>query len=307
MLFSGFHNPSSGFPFRAPNLEFPVAVWGQLLGRMIPAALIPWASLIVFPVVAYGVKLSGFGAMTRFEIGGERHRSVAMVFAIAFAISFVIGTFFSYGAMGGIAIIFLQPTLWILGLFSLRPIDAWLERNRRSWRPAALWGLLGLIWVQALLAYNFSYRVTFDQDTAQALQDIRLVAAPDDVIAYLPSDLVARPIWGHVEESTNFAIMAMTGLDGYFSSESYSTISAVAGLEGPSPTAVLAQAKHLYQQRLDDVRSFVKGDIEDAASARLAADHVRWIAVSGSALQSLSSSETPWRKTHEVVVFRLSR
>jgi hypothetical protein len=307
MLFSGFHNPTSGLPFRGPNLEFPVAVWGQLLGRMIPAALISWGSLIVFPIVAYGIKLCGLGAMTRFEIGGEGHRSVAMVFAIAFALSFIIGTFFSYGAMGGIAIIFLQPTLWILGLFSLHPIDAWLQRNRGNWRPVALWGMLGLTWVQALCAYNFSNRVTFDQDTAQALQDIHLAAEPDDVIAYLPSDLAALPIWGRAEESTNFAIMAMTGLDGYFSSESYTTLSAVSGLQGPSPTAVLVQAKRLYEQRRDDIVSFVKGDIKDEATVRLAKDHVRWIVVSGDAMQGISSSAPPWRKTREIAVYRFSR
>jgi len=306
MLFSGFHNPTSGLPFRGPNLVFPVAVWGQFLGRIMPAALISWASLIVFPIVAYGIKLSGLRAMARFEIGGERHRSVAMVFAIAFALSFVIGTFFSYGAMGGIAIIFLQPTLWILGLFSLHPIDAWLERNRGTWRPVALWGMLGLTWVQALCAYNFSNQVTFDQDTAQVLQDIHLAAAPDDVIAYLPSDLAARPIWGHAEGSTNFAIMAMTGLDGYFSSESYTTLSAVSGLEGPSPTAVLVQAKRLYEQRRDDITSFVKGDLKDDGSARLARDHVRWIVVWGDSMQDISSPATPWRKTREIAVYKLA-
>ncbi len=307
MFLSGFHNLAPGFPFRGPNLEFPATIWGALLGRLIPLALIPWVSLIVFPVIAYGVKLFGVGAIVRFDLGEERHRGIAIVFAIAFALSFVIGTFFPYQGMGGIAIVFLQPTLWILGLFSLRPIDAWLERNRRSWRRVALWGMLGLTWVQALGAFNFSSKAAFAQDTAHALQDIRLAAAPDDVVAYLPSGLTERPIWGHVEESTNFSIMAMTGLDGYFSSEEYSEFAAVPGLSGSSPADVLAQADRLYEQRRDDVGSFVKGDITDAASARLAKDHVRWIVVSGHAMQGISSSATPWRKTREIAVYRLSR
>jgi hypothetical protein len=306
MLFSGFHNPAPGFPFRGPNLEFPVAIWGQFLRRMIPAVLVPWASLILFPIVAYGVKLFGLGTMARLDIGGERNRGLALVCGITFALSFIIGTFFPFQG-GDIAIIFLQPTLWILGLFSLHPINEWLERNRGRWPPVALWGLLGLTLVQALCAFNFSSKATFSQDTAQALQDIRAAAAPDDVVAYLPSSLTEKAIWGHSRDSTNFAIMAMTGLDGYFSSEAYSIFFAVSGLDGHSPAAVLAQAKRLYQQRRDDVASFVKGDINDAASARLEKDHVRWIVVSGDELPSISSSSIPWRKTREIVVYRFSR
>jgi hypothetical protein len=307
MLLSGFHNPAPGFPFRGPNLEFPTKIWGALLGRMIPLALIPWVSLVVFPVIAYGVKLFGAGAMARFDLDSERSRGIAAMFAVAFAVSFVIGMLFPYQGMGGIGIVFLQPTLWILGLFSLHPIDAWLERNRGSWRPFALWGILGLTWVQALVAFNFSSKAAFGQDTVHVLQDIRFTAAPDDVVAYLPSELTERPIWGHVEESTNFAIMAVTGLDGYFSSETYSKFFAVPGLRGRTRAEVLAQAERLYAQRRDDVGSFVKGDLDDAGSARLAKDHVCWIVVSGEALQGISSSATPWRKTREMAVYRFSR
>jgi hypothetical protein len=306
MVLSGFHNLAPGFPFRGPNLEFPLATWGGLLGRMIPAALVPWASLILFPIVAYGVKLFGIEAMARFDLGGERHLGIAILFAIVFALSFVIGAFFPYQGLG-IGVVFLQPTLWTLGLFSLHPIHAWLERNRGNWRPVALWTMLGLTWVQALGSFNFSCKTAFGQDTAHALQDIRLEAAPDDVVAYLPSGLTARPIWGQAEQSTNFSIMAMTGLDGYFSSEPYSKFSAVPGLSGRNPAEVLAKAERLYEQRRDDVGSFVKGHIKDAASARLANDHVGWIVVAGDALQGISSSATPWRKTREIAVYRLSR
>lgn len=305
MLLSGFHNLAPGFPFRGPNLEFPVFVWGPLLGRMLSPALIPWASLILFPIVAYGVRLYGVGAMARFDLG-EPHRGWAIIFAISFVLSFIIGTFFPYQGMGQ-AFIFLQPTLWILGLFSLHPIDTWLERNRGGWRSIALWGMLGLTWVQALGAFNFSSKVDSHRDAAQALQDVRLEAAPDDVVAYLPSDLTEEPIFGHAEVSTNFSVMAMTGLDGYFSSEIYSTYSAVPGLIGRDPADVLAQAERLYEQRRDNVESFVKGDMTNAAAARLASDHVRWIVLSGDAMHSFSTSAIQWRKTNEIVVFRLSR
>jgi hypothetical protein len=125
-------------------------------------------------------------------------------------------------------------------------------------------------------------------------------------MAYLPSDLTARPIWGHAEQTTNFSIMAMTGLDGYLSSEDYSKFNAVPGLSGRSPEEILAKAERLYEQRRDDVASFVKGDITDAASARLVNDHVRWIVVMGDAMQGISSTATPWRKTQDIAVYRIS-
>jgi hypothetical protein len=306
MLLAGFHNTAPGFPFRGPNLEFSTAIWGAILGRLMPGALVPWASLIVFPIVAYGIKLFGLAPMTHLDLGEDRYRTVAMVLALAFVLSFVIGTFFPYQAFGGVGIVFLQPTLWILGLFSLRPISTWLEQGRGSWRATALWGILGLTWVQALGAFNFSHKVAFGQDTAHALQDIRLTAAPDDVVAYLPSELTATPIWGAPTESTNFAVMALTGLDGYFCSEPYSKYFAVPGLSGRDPAEVLAQAERLYEQRRDDVGAFVRGDINEAASARLAKDHVEWIVVSGAAMQGISTSATPWRKTGEIAIYRLA-
>jgi hypothetical protein len=141
MLLAGFHNTAPGFPFRGPNLQFSTAVWGTSLSRIMPWAFVPWASLIVFPILAYGIKLFGLGPMLRLDLGEDRHRSLAMVFALAFALSFVIGTFFPYQAFGGVGIVFLQPTLWILGLFSLRPINAWMGHGRGSWRAITLWGI----------------------------------------------------------------------------------------------------------------------------------------------------------------------
>jgi hypothetical protein len=305
MLVSGLHNPAPGFPFRGPNLEFPTAMWGGPLSRIMPSALVPWVALLLFPVVAYGLKLFGLGAMMRLDIGAERDRGIATVLAIACALSFVIGIFFPYAALGGQGIIFIQPTLWILGLFSLAPIYRWLQQNKRSWRSVALWGMLGLTWAQALGAFNFSHKAAFSHDTVHVLQDIRAAAAPDDVVAYLPSNLIAKAILGRTGESTNFAIMAFTGLDGYFSSPTYCKFFAVPGLGGGNPAEVLASANRLCEQRRDDIESFIKGDISDTASARLAADRVRWIVISGVAMKKVSSSATPWREARDMVVYRV--
>jgi hypothetical protein len=137
------------------------------------------------------------------------------------------------------------------------------------------------------------------------LQDVRSAAATGDVVAYLPSNLTARPILGHAVESTDFAILAMTGMEGYFSSESYSKSFAVPGLRGRDAQDVLAQAQSLYAQRRDDVESYVRGETNNAGRARLAHDRVRWIIVWGDAAHSSSSSAIPWRKTRTVLVYRL--
>src|SRR5262249_264273 len=55
MVLSGFHNPAPGFPFRGPNLEFSTTLWGVFLARFLPHALVPLVSLIVFPILAYGL------------------------------------------------------------------------------------------------------------------------------------------------------------------------------------------------------------------------------------------------------------
>ena len=305
MLLSGFHNEAPGFPFRGPNLEFSTSVWGMWLAKVLPAALVPLAALILLPIVAYGFKLFGVGALARLDLGEERHRGIAALLAVVFVISFVIGTFFPYQGFG-VAIIFLQPTFWILGLFSLRPIGHWLERNQPSWRALALWGVLGLTWIQALLAFNLSYKTTFSQETMHALQDVRATAPPDDVVAYLPSDIVQQATWGYSQGSTNFAIMALTGLDGYCSSQTYSVYGAVPGLSGKSPAEVMDKAERLYEQRRADVDSFVRGSMSADAAARLTNDHVRWIVVFGDAMREISTPVIPWRKTRQIAIYRLS-
>jgi hypothetical protein len=307
MLLSGFHDNAPGFPFRGPNLEFPMEVWGTELARIVPSKLVPWAALIALPIFAYGFLLFGLPSMARVDLGETNRRSLAMLLALVFVASFVVGVFFPYNALGGEAIIFLQPSIWILALFSIRPIDAWFTRNHGSWATVGVWSVLVLTWIQALASFNFGQRAEFSQETAQALQDVQAVAAREDVVAYLPSELVERPIFGFPGLSTNFAITAMTGLDGYFSGETYSTFFAVPGLRGATPADIMTQAKGLYDQRVADVNSFVSGDVTDVVSTRLANDHVRWIVVSGAALRNISSSANPWRKTGEIVIYRLSR
>ena len=303
MLSSGFHNMAPGFPFHGPNLEFPLRTWGGFLSPM-PNSLVPWTALILLPIFAYGIKLFGIRSLMRLSLGDERHHGLAALFAFVFGLSLVIGVFFPFQAMGA-SLIFVQPTLWILALFSLRPIGNWLGRNRGNPREIVLWGMLGLTWVQAMVAFNVCSEAVFSQETVHVLQEVRRAASPNEVVAYLPSNLRQKPIWGQEGQSTDFSIMAMTGLDGYFSNEEYSTFSAVPGLSGRSPEEVLAKAKQLYEQRRDDVESFVRGDITAAGSSRLAEDHVRWIVISCDALRSVSSRVTPWRRTDDVVVYRL--
>ncbi len=306
MLLSGFHYPIPTQPFRGPSLQYAVSIWGDVLGRVIQPKLIPWASIILFPLVLFGLKLVGVRPMLQFDLGGKSHRALATVLAVAFVVSLIIGLFLSQPGTS-VAIIFLQPTVWILSLFALHPVYAWLVRNSRNWRGVALWGVLGLTWVQALAVFNFSHKASFSRDTVQTFQDIRGAADASDVVAYLPSSLVEEPIWGYRGYSSNFTIMAMTGLDGYYLSEAYFTPFAVPSLTGKNAQDVLEKAKDLYQQRQLLIETFVKGDISDSGLAQLANDHVRWIVVSGEALGEISSSVVPWRKTAQVIVYRLPK
>lgn len=303
MLVSGFHYPLATEPFHRPSLDFTTTVWGGLLRHALPSSLVPWAALVMFPIVLFGLKLFGIPPMMRLDLGEDR-AAIATVFAIAFATSFAIGTFLPYPG-STIAIVFLQPTLWILGLFALRPIDDWLERSARKWPRWVLWAILGMTWLQVLMAFNFAHWASFSKDTAEALWDIRRASSPGDVVAYSQSTLVEEPMLGDAALSSNFSIMAMTGLDGYYLSEGYFTPFAVPGLSGRGTTDVLAKAKGLYQQRRDDTEAFIKGTITEAGLARLAKDHVRWIVVSGEELGEGVSSERPWKKTGQLVIYQL--
>jgi hypothetical protein len=308
MLLSGLHNNAPGLPFRGPNLEFPRILWGSQLAHLVPLRLVPWAALIVLPIFAYGFRLCGLRALARLDLGDRERRSVALLLGLVFSASLVIGVFFPYNAFGGgTAIIFVQPTIWILGLFAIRPLDTWLGRERGHWYAGAVWCVLGLTWLQALASFNFSQRAEFDEQTTRAFEDIHAAATSGDVVAYLPSGLIERPLLGAGSESTNFAVMAMTGLDGYFSNQTYSIFFAVPGLNGASPAQIMEQAEGLYEQRLADVNSFLRGDITPAALARLERDHVRWIVASREAMHHIACSTTPWRTTPEIVIYRLTQ
>ena len=306
MLLSGFHENAPGFPFSGPNLQFPVSVWGPVLGHVITARLIPLAALIMLPIFAYGFRLFGLRAMAHLDLGDEDRRSLAMVLALVFVLSFLVGVFFPYNAFGGESFIFIQPSIWIMALFAIRPIDAWLTRQRGGWAAVAVWSVLALTWIQALASFNFAQRAEFSREAARALQDLHATADHEDVVAYLPDDLTERPILGDTGRATNFAILAMTGLDGYFSNEPYSIFFAVPGLSGTTSTDILARARRLYHQRVADVNSFISGNLTDAARDRLQGDHVRWIVISGQYLQNIPSSPTPWRNAGDLVIYRLS-
>lgn len=305
MLLAGFHNPAPGFPFRGPNLEFTTSLWGGLLKRVFPALVVPIAALVVFPILTFGIRLFGLPMMLRADLGDRRHRGFASMLAIACILSFVVGTFFPYKALGGVAVIFVQPTLWILGLFSLIPIVTWLERHRASVWPVVLWGLLGIAWLQALGAFNLGRRAVFSGETVNALAEIRSSTPPDEVVAYMPTGLIESADFGHATETTNFTITAFTGLDGYVSSETYSTAFAVPSLHGRDDSDTLAQAKQIYEQRRGDVQSFLDGTISDAGYNRLAQDRVCWVIASGDALKYLSTALNPWRRTPDMAFYRL--
>ena len=306
MLSAGFKNSAPGFPFSGPNLEFPVMVWGAVVQRIVPSVLVPIFCLVLFSIVCYGVKLAGLPAMLRGELAGAKHRGIALLLAFAFALSFIVGAFFTYRGVAGVGagIIFLQPTLWMLGLFSLHPLQAWLQRGRELWRPVVLWGLLGLTWVQSLVAFNLGSKVTFSPASVKILSEIGSVSSPDDVVVYLPTTRKSRPILGNSEQFSDYAIMAMTGLDGYFGAKSNSLYYAVPGLAGATGSEILGEADKLYRQRMNDVAAYLSGNPDQALLKRFANDKVRWIVLSEGAPFASADLKT-WRRSDQVTVYRV--
>ena len=305
VILARFHNNAPGFPFRGPNLEFTTGLWGGYLGRILSPKLVPITALFLFPLLAYGIRLVGLQRIMKADLGNPRFSGFAMTLSVVFALSFLIGTFFPYKALGGVAIIFIQPTLWILGLFSLAPLVSWLERKKLGFWPFVVWGLLGIAWLQALGAYNFGRRASFTAKSMDVFREIRASATPDEVVAHLPTNLIENPMLGNGSDSTDFTIMALTGLDGYFSSEAYSTSFAMAGLQGRDDSDALAQALDLYNQRREDVQTFLNGNISETGTERLAKDHVCWVLLSRNSLQEADAGLRPWRRTQDLAVYRL--
>jgi hypothetical protein len=307
MVAVGLKHIAPGVPLSGPNLDTPVDIWGDLFGHVVPSALLPLACLIFFPIGTYGIRLFGLRAMMHGQIAGLAHRGVGMLLAVAFALSFALGTFFTFHDIGGAPAekILLQPTLWMLGIFALQPLLSWVERGRRSWRAVALWGMLGLTWLQSLAAFGFSQKVAFSAATAAAFRDIRAAASPDDVIVYLPVSRRATPILGAPREFLDFAVMAMTGLDGYFSDQAFSVSYALAGIAGNSAPEISAAAAALYRQRTGDIDAYLNGNADSATLERLSHDNVRWIVLGDGAPRGLSPALRPWRQDTEVSVYRL--
>jgi hypothetical protein len=245
--------------------------------------------------------------MTHGQIAGVSHRGIGILFAATFVLSFIVGTFFTYQGVSGSGndIIFLQPTLWILSLFALYGIMSWLERGSSLWRPVALWGMLGLTWVQALVFFNFSHKVLFSAETVSIFNDIKSETSPNDVVAYLPTSRVGTPILGPSSEFSEYAITAMTGLDGYFSSETMSKFYAVPGIESGAGLEVLETADELYRLRVSDVEAYLKGNADTAVLNRLNQDHVRWIVLSNHAASNVSAQLKAWRRDAEIAVYKL--
>jgi hypothetical protein len=235
------------------------------------------------------------------------HRGVGIMLAIAFVLSFVAGTFFSFNQIGGAPDekILLQPSLWMLGLFALAPLAAWLERGRTVWRGVALWGMLALTWAQSMLALDFGQRVTFSAETVAVFGDMRTGSSPDDVVAFLPVLRTGIAMVGDAQPFADFAVPAMTGLPGYFGTKRYSIAYALSGVAGVNGADTLAAAQAVARQRVADVDAYLRGIADSTALRRLTEDHVRWIVLSSAARISASSTLTPWRKTSDITVYRL--
>jgi len=130
--------------------------------------------------------------------------------------------------VGGISsnIIFLQPTAYLSGLLIMFPLAKFLAQLRGDKLfaivyPSIIMALL-IGPVQAVFAYNHSYKVVIEPEMVAVTDKIKHDARPEDVVAFYPAYLPSMPIYGKAPIVNNFYFSALTGLRSFFSVDGYS-------------------------------------------------------------------------------------
>jgi hypothetical protein len=226
------------------------------------------ASVIIFLVVSYGVRLFGFWPM--FAGHGFRFRSndaIAAIALVSVILSMALGLLFvNKDVIANNNIIYLQPTGWIMSLFATYPIVCWINQRKNVFRMTILAFFLLVGALQAIPTFNLSYKVVFEPQFVSALHRVGNEADGKDVIAYWPDSIMAKRVFGPAEDANNFYVSAFTGLRGYFSVKPY--LQYFAGGQGGS---------EVYERRSRLIRRILEGDTDHRIFERLVNDDVRWV------------------------------
>jgi hypothetical protein len=271
--------------------------YGDMLAPLHADLLILPASILVFIVVSYGLKLVAlpwmFNGTERFRSNAPAMTVLLIVFVISFALGFLVMNE-SYGDASTNIILF-QPTGWVLGLFAVYPLYRWLKRGRTLARPVALSFLLSIGAIQAIAAFNFGYKIVIAPDFAAALARIKGDADPMDVVAFLPDGVNSKSILGDALGANNFYVSALTGLKAYFTTRAYTQSFSTSGASGAA----------VYEERSGTIEKFLSGAIADADVELLIRQGVRYVILPVQFAAPLPAQAAVWISSAEFTVLKL--
>lgn len=286
-------------PIRWSPGEFAQMRYGWIFGDR--HGLVPLlGSVFIMAVLCYGVKLVGLWPMyKRTGLGVGCNGPLGAVLLVALMISLALGMLFSSsGQMGsGNAIMFLQPTAWIMALFAIFTLTRWVEHQRSWLRPVILAVLLLVGPLHAFSTFNLGYRVRFDPAYLAALESLRDEAAATDVVAYWPGRIQSQSVFGPAPAANNFFVAAFTGLRGYVAVPGYSHFAASAGPSGGD----------IYRGRAELVEQFQDGKIDTDEIRRLFDDGVRWIVLEKAIEIAPKNGLKVWRSSPAFTILRIER
>lgn len=215
---------SSALVFNAG--AFPLIKYGDKIRQFVSnEQLVTILSVLMFLLISYNIKLIGLFFVNKFPRKAGQSEIWSFLFYCYF-ISLIIGVFFEFGGVGGISsnIIFLQPTIYLMGILTIYPIFRIIQTiyTRQKYIAILVFFMLLVGPIQAVLAYNLSYKVEIKPELLSVLSNIRKQSTPDSIIAFSPTTIQAVSIYGDQPLVNNFYISALTGRRSFFSVDGYS-------------------------------------------------------------------------------------
>lgn len=281
------------------SLEFGVlvlAAYSNLLGFLHVGGLVLAAAVVIFVVVAYGLKLAAVWAIPRAK--GFRFAAslpAATVVLAVIAVSVALGLLAKSSDGAALNLILLQPSGPLLALFATLPIVVWTRRGQGLIRPVTISIFLLIGPVQAGLAFELGYKAVLTDDYVIALRQIAHEADPQDVIAFLPESFPTTPILGAAPASNNFYLAAITGLRNYYTTEAYTA------RESGRPDGLV-----IYEDRTAIVRKFLSGTASRDDVERLRRDGVRWVVLPEQVGFAAPSGARVWARGARWTIYRLA-
>lgn len=243
---------------------------GTLFADHLPVGIAEIVGFSALGILIYGLRLPGFVALwrNRGRLGPTLKLGILGASLLGLNLMLVFLFEFEVAAGEDITYILLQPTPWLLGLFAIAPLGAWMDRGPfRKIKSFLIWTLVVLPPLQALLAVSLHSRTVIQPAEVQALELVERSAESTDVIVFRPGSRISERVLGNSTETHNFHVPALSGLRGYLSSEVYSQLFLI---RAGAPAGE-------YERRLTLVNALATGTAKEAQLQRLFEDGVRWV------------------------------